>query len=104
MAKLPTDLSGLEVRAALERAGFVFRRQKGSHMTLRRDHLTPEPLFRTTSNSAPARSAASSATPGSRWNSSCACSDDDDADEKLISDIMAIIDKWSRRMANPRRS
>ena len=37
MAKLPTDLSGREVRAALERAGFVFRRQRGSHMILRRD-------------------------------------------------------------------
>jgi predicted RNA binding protein YcfA (HicA-like mRNA interferase family) len=34
--KLPTDLSGREVRTALERAGFVFRRQKGSHMVLRR--------------------------------------------------------------------
>jgi predicted RNA binding protein YcfA (HicA-like mRNA interferase family) len=30
-------LSGREVRAALERAGFVFRRQTGSHMILRRD-------------------------------------------------------------------
>lgn len=37
MAKVPTDLSGREVRAALERAGFVFRRQTGSHMILRRD-------------------------------------------------------------------
>jgi predicted RNA binding protein YcfA (HicA-like mRNA interferase family) len=37
MAKLPTDLSGRDVRAALERAGFVFRRQTGSHMMLRRD-------------------------------------------------------------------
>jgi hypothetical protein len=37
VAKLPTDLSGREVRAALERAGFVFRRQTGSHMILRRD-------------------------------------------------------------------
>ena len=37
MAKLPADLSGREVRAALERAGFVFRRQTGSHMMLRRD-------------------------------------------------------------------
>ena len=37
MAKLPTDLSGREVRTALERAGFVFRRQRGSHMILRRD-------------------------------------------------------------------
>lgn len=37
MAKLPTDLSGREVRIALEQIGFVFRRQKGSHMILRRD-------------------------------------------------------------------
>ena len=37
MAKLPTDLSGREVRVALEQMGFVFRRQKGSHMILRRD-------------------------------------------------------------------
>jgi predicted RNA binding protein YcfA (HicA-like mRNA interferase family) len=37
VAKLPTDLSGREVRAALERAGFVFRRQSGSHIILRRD-------------------------------------------------------------------
>jgi len=37
VAKLPTDLSGREVRAALERGGFVFRRQSGSHMVLRRD-------------------------------------------------------------------
>jgi predicted RNA binding protein YcfA (HicA-like mRNA interferase family) len=37
VAKLPADLSGREVRAALERAGFVFRRQTGSHMMLRRD-------------------------------------------------------------------
>ena len=37
MAKLPVDLSGREVRAALERAGFVFRRQSGSHMILRRN-------------------------------------------------------------------
>lgn len=35
--KLPTDLSGREARTALERAGFVFRRQKGRHMVLRRD-------------------------------------------------------------------
>lgn len=35
--KLPTDLSGREVRSALERAGFVFRRQADSHMILRRD-------------------------------------------------------------------
>jgi predicted RNA binding protein YcfA (HicA-like mRNA interferase family) len=37
VAKLPTDLSGQQVRAALARAGFVFRRQTGSHMVLRRD-------------------------------------------------------------------
>jgi predicted RNA binding protein YcfA (HicA-like mRNA interferase family) len=37
VSKLPTDLSGREVRTALERAGFVFRRQTGSHMILRRD-------------------------------------------------------------------
>ena len=37
MAKLPTDLSGRDVRAALESAGFIFRRQTGSHMILRRD-------------------------------------------------------------------
>ena len=37
MAKLPVDLSGREVRSILERAGFVFRRQAGSHMILRRD-------------------------------------------------------------------
>jgi predicted RNA binding protein YcfA (HicA-like mRNA interferase family) len=36
VAKLPTDLSGRRVRAALERAGFAFVRQKGSHMILRR--------------------------------------------------------------------
>jgi predicted RNA binding protein YcfA (HicA-like mRNA interferase family) len=37
VAKLPVDLSGREVRSILERAGFVFRRQAGSHMILRRD-------------------------------------------------------------------
>ena len=37
MAKLPTDLSGHDARVALERVGFVFRRQKGCHMMLRRD-------------------------------------------------------------------
>jgi predicted RNA binding protein YcfA (HicA-like mRNA interferase family) len=48
VAKLPTDLSGREVRAALERAGFIFRRQTGSHMILRRDEpyaraVVPDP-------------------------------------------------------------
>ena len=37
MARLPTDLSGRQVRAALGQAGFVFRRQTGSHMILRRN-------------------------------------------------------------------
>jgi predicted RNA binding protein YcfA (HicA-like mRNA interferase family) len=37
VSKLPADLSGRKVRAALEQAGFVFRRQNGSHMILRRD-------------------------------------------------------------------
>ena len=37
MAKLPTDVSGREVRAAPECAGFAFRRQSGSHMILRRE-------------------------------------------------------------------
>jgi len=37
LAKLPTDLSGREVRKAPEHAGFVFSRQAGSHMVLRRD-------------------------------------------------------------------
>jgi predicted RNA binding protein YcfA (HicA-like mRNA interferase family) len=35
--KLPTDVSGDDLRRALERIGFVFRRQKDSHMILRRD-------------------------------------------------------------------
>lgn len=37
MSKLLTDVSRRELRSALERVGFVFRRQKGSHMILRRD-------------------------------------------------------------------
>jgi len=35
MPKLP-DVSGKEARRALERLGFVFKRQKGSHAILRR--------------------------------------------------------------------
>ena len=35
--QLPTDLSGNDLRKALERVGFVFQRQKGSHMILRRE-------------------------------------------------------------------
>jgi len=37
MNKLPRGLSGRRVRRALERAGFYLKRQKGSHMVLRRD-------------------------------------------------------------------
>lgn len=36
MAKLPRDLSGFQVVRALERAGFVIRRRKGSHIVMRR--------------------------------------------------------------------
>ena len=39
--KLPTDLSGQELRRALERIGFIYQRQKGSHMILRRDDPHP---------------------------------------------------------------
>jgi predicted RNA binding protein YcfA (HicA-like mRNA interferase family) len=35
MPKLP-DVSGKEARRALERLGFVFKRQSGSHVILRR--------------------------------------------------------------------
>jgi predicted RNA binding protein YcfA (HicA-like mRNA interferase family) len=37
MAKLPRDLSGGRLRKILEGVGFAFRRQKGSHMVLRRE-------------------------------------------------------------------
>jgi predicted RNA binding protein YcfA (HicA-like mRNA interferase family) len=33
---LPADLSGDDLRRALERIGFAFQRQKGSHMIRRR--------------------------------------------------------------------
>ena len=36
--KLPTGLSGQEVRRVLEQVGFIYQRQKGSHMILRREH------------------------------------------------------------------
>jgi predicted RNA binding protein YcfA (HicA-like mRNA interferase family) len=36
MAKLPADLSGRDLRKALERAGVVWTRQRGSHMIMRR--------------------------------------------------------------------
>jgi len=35
MSKLP-DVSGKEARRALDRLGFVFKRQRGSHVILRR--------------------------------------------------------------------
>ena len=38
MTKLPRGLSGKEVVKALERAGFYIKRQKGSHIVLRRDN------------------------------------------------------------------
>jgi len=34
---MPRSLSGNEVQRALQRAGFYFKRQKGSHIVLRRD-------------------------------------------------------------------
>ena len=38
MTKLPRGLSGKEVVKALQRAGFSVKRQKGSHIVLRRDN------------------------------------------------------------------
>ena len=38
MTKLPRGMSGKEVIKALERAGFYVKRQKGSHIVLRRDN------------------------------------------------------------------
>ncbi len=37
MTKLPTDLSGQELIRILKRIGFVVRRQRGSHIILRRE-------------------------------------------------------------------
>ena len=37
MTRLPRGLSGNQVVRALEKAGFYFKRQKGSHLVLRRD-------------------------------------------------------------------
>lgn len=37
MSKLPRGMSGKEVVKALQRAGFYVKRQKGSHIVLRRD-------------------------------------------------------------------
>ena len=38
MSKLPRGLSGKEVVKALQRAGFYVKRQKGSHIVLRKDN------------------------------------------------------------------
>ncbi|MBK7929811.1 MAG: type II toxin-antitoxin system HicA family toxin [Bryobacterales bacterium] len=35
---MPRGLSGRDLRRVLERAGFEFIRQRGSHMFLKRDH------------------------------------------------------------------
>ena len=37
MTKLPADLSGKELVKILSKLGFVFQRQQGSHMVLRRE-------------------------------------------------------------------
>ena len=37
MAKLPADVSGQDLRRALQLVGFVVTRQRGSHMILRRE-------------------------------------------------------------------
>ncbi len=34
--KLPVDVSGKQLATVLEKSGFVFQRQKGSHMIFRR--------------------------------------------------------------------
>lgn len=36
MAKLPSDVSGAALRKVLEKVGFEFQRQRGSHMVMRR--------------------------------------------------------------------
>ena len=38
MTKLPRGMSGREVVKALQRAGFYVKRQKGTHIILRRDN------------------------------------------------------------------
>jgi len=37
MTRLPTDISGRELVRILQRVGFVFQRQHGSHIILRRE-------------------------------------------------------------------
>jgi predicted RNA binding protein YcfA (HicA-like mRNA interferase family) len=43
--KLPVSVSGHELRRALERIGFVFQRQRGSHMILRREDPYARVIF-----------------------------------------------------------
>ena len=38
MTKIPTDLSGRDLVRALSKVGFVVKRQRGSHIILRRDN------------------------------------------------------------------
>ena len=38
MTKIPTDLSGRDLVRVLEKVGFVAKRQRGSHIVLRRDN------------------------------------------------------------------
>ena len=38
MSKLPRGMSGTEVVKVLQKAGFYIKRQKGSHIVLRRDN------------------------------------------------------------------
>lgn len=72
MAKLPTDLSGRQVRRAFERAGFEFRRQRGSHMILRRT-APPASWYMITGTLGRERSVESSAMPGFLWTNSSNC-------------------------------
>jgi len=53
--QLPTDLSGGDLRKALEKVGFVFQRQKGSHMILLRESQDHVWLFQPTDGSARGR-------------------------------------------------
>ena len=43
--RLPSGLSGQELRRALERIGFIYQCQKGSHMILRGDDLYSSVVF-----------------------------------------------------------
>ena len=58
MSRLPRRLAGNEVLRALRLAGFYFKRQKGSHIVLRRD----EPFAQVV---VPAHRSLDTGTPGS---------------------------------------